>query len=322
MGCPRAMDTLAVSCWHIGLPRRYGKDDGVVAFTASELEEAASLAFTAVGFHDVMRGPMPRTPRVEIHVPPYRPKTLIPVLSWLATRLAQDGAEVTWYLDKRQGPDSVRKLLEGLGWALGKDRKERTVRLRGAPPPAATLPEPAGFIACLGAHQARLAADYGVFSPDHVDEGTLLLLDVALGHPPVDMVADIGVGYGSLAIGLVLNAVAQAAVGTDVDCIALWLAERNASAHGIPLTLTCAPDPSGVQPTPLTICNIPTHINAEQTARFMTGLARRAEHGTLLTVVHTSLEDRYTRHLASGRLRVSRHPGPAHVVLEATRSGR
>lgn len=320
----RAMDTLALRCWHIGLPDQFGRDDGVVAFTASELHEAASRASAAMGFRDAVRGPVlvPRAPRIEIQVPPYRPKSLIPVLSWLATRLGQDDAEVSWYLDKRQGPDSVRKLLEGMGWAVGKDRKGRTVRLHGAPPAAATLPEPASFIARLGARQVRLAADYGVFSPGHVDDGTSLLLDVALRHPPVDTVADIGVGYGPLAIGLVLNSVAQVAVGTDVDCIALWLAEQNADAHGVPLALDCTPDPSSVQPTPLTICNIPTHINAEQTARFMTGLAQRAEHGTLLVVVHASLEDRYTRHLVSAQLRVSRHPGPAHVVLEATGSRR
>ena len=308
--------------WHIGLPAQLGQDDGVVALTASELDEATSRASAAIGLHDAMRDLAPRAPRVEIHVPPYRPRSLIPVLAWLATRLGQDDAEVAWYLDNRQGPDSVRTLLERLGWSLAKDRKGRAVRLHGVRPPTAVLPEPASFIARLGGHQARLAADYGVFSPDHVDAGTALLLEVALLHPPVDTVADIGIGYGALAIGLVVNSVAQEVVATDVDCIALWLAEQNANAHGVPLALNCHPDPSSVQLTPLTLCNIPTHINAEQTARFMTGLVRRAKHGTLLVVVHASLEDRYTRYLTSARLRVHRHPGPAHVVLEVTGSGR
>jgi 16S rRNA G1207 methylase RsmC len=319
---PHMMDTRTLRCWHIGLPDRWEtQDDGVVAFTANELDQAAPRASAVLGLHDAMRDPVPRAPRVEIHVPPYRPKSLIPVLSWLATHLGRDDAEVSWYLGKQQGPDSVRKLLEGLGWSLTKDRQGNTVRLHATQSPSTALPEPASFIARLGSHQARLAADYGVFSPDHVDDGTSLLLDVALRRPPVDIVADIGIGYGSLAIGLVLNSVAQAAVGTDVDCIALWLTEQNANAHGVPLTLNCHPDPSSVQLTPLTLCNIPTHINAEQTARFMAGLARRAEHGTLLVVVHASLEHRYTRHLTSARLPVIRHPGPAHVVLEITGSG-
>lgn len=316
------MIATSIGCWHIGLPDQFGSDDGVVALSASEFTEATARAAATMGLHDAIRAPVPRAPRVEIHVPPYRPKSLLPVFSWLATRLGQHGADVSWCLDKRQGPDSVRKLLESSGWSLVKDRKGRVVRLRGARPPAAALPEPASFLACLGGHQARLVADYGVFSADHIDEGTSLLLDIALLHPPVDTVADIGIGYGCLAIGLVLNSVAQAAIGTDVDFIALWLAERNAKAHGVALTLSCHPDPSSVPFTPLTLCNIPTHINTEQTAWFMTSLARRAEHGTLLVVVHASLEDRYTRYLSSARLRVNRHPGPAHVVLQATGPGR
>lgn len=315
------MDTSAVSRWHIGLPDQFGQDEGIVALTAGELDEAASRGSSAVRFDDAMRNPAPRAPSVEIHVPPYRPKSLIPVFSWLAAQLGRSDAEVSWYLGKRQGPDSVRKLLEGLGWVLGKDRQGRSVRLHGRLPAVASLPEPAGFTSRLGAHEVKLVADYGVFSPDRVDAGTSLLLDVALEHRPVDVVADIGVGYGPLAIGLVLNSVAQAAVGTDVDCIALWLAAQNASALNVPLTLDCAADPSGAPPTPLTVCNIPTHINAEQTARLMAGLVRRAERGTLLAVVHASLADRYVRHLSAGRLRISRRASAAHVVLEATGLG-
>lgn len=315
------MSRPVVGRWHIGLPDEFVQDDGVVAFTASELNEAVPQAAEVVGFHEAMSGPPARrAPRVEIRVPTYRGKRLIPVLAWLASRLAREDAEVSWYLDRRKGPDSIRRLLEGWGWVLDKDWKGRTVRLHGSPPSTASLPEPRCFDAKLGSKQAVLLADYGVFSPDHVDEGTALLLDVALHHPPVDTVADIGVGYGPLAIGLVLNSTAQSAVGTDVDCIALWLADRNARAHEVPLALTCSPEPSSMRPTPLTVCNIPTHINAEQTARFMSGLAKRAQHGTLLVVVHASLENRYARHLASAGLRVDRHPGPAHVVLKATTS--
>lgn len=317
------MDKPGVGRWHIGLPDRLGKGDGVVAFTAGELDRAASAASTVVGFHDAIRNatmgnPAQRAHRVEIHLPPYRPRSLIPVLAWLATRLGERDAEVAWCLDKSQGPDSVRKLLEGAGWVLDKHLEGRTVRLRAALPDAGAPPEPARFVARLGARQARLAADYGVFSPHHVDEGTSLLLDVARDTPPVDIVADIGVGYGALAIGLVLNSVAHSAVGTDVDCIALWLVEQNANAHNISLSLKCAPDPASVQPTPLTVCNIPTHISTEETTRLMTGLARRAEHGRLLAVVHASLEGRYTRHLDSRQLQVRLHAGPAHVVIEAT----
>lgn len=224
---------------------------------------------------------------------------------------------MSWYLGRKQGADSVRKLLAGLGWVLRKERYGRDVRLTGSPPAEAPLPGPAGFTARLGARSAWLAADYGVFSPGRIDDGTALLLDVALSHGPVEAVADIGVGYGPLAIGIVLNSAAGAGIGTDVDCVALWLAGRNAGDLGVPLSLVPTQDPASVPPTPLTVCNIPTHINASQSARLMTGLARRAEQGTLLVVVHSSLEGRYERHLATRRLRLTRHAGPAHVVIEA-----
>lgn len=305
--------------WHVGPLGQPGPNEGVVAFTAGELDNSPSRAAATVGLHEAMTGSLPAAGQVDIRVPAYRGNSLIPVLAWLAaTHLSERDARVSWFLEKRQGPDSVRRLLEGLGWALDKDRVGRAVRLSGAPPATASLPAPRSYEAQLGDRRVELLADYGVFSPSRVDEGTALLLGVALQHRPIDVVADVGVGYGPLAIGLILNAVARSAVATDVDCIALWLAQRNAQAQGVQMALECTPDPTAVPPTPLTVCNVPTHINAEETRRFMAALARRAEHGTLLAVVHASLEARYTQHLNAAGLRVNRHPGPNHVVLETT----
>lgn len=310
-------------CWYVGLPEEATAGDGLVFLTAREQDAAPPVA-TVIGLHEAMENQVPTAPRVELRLPAYRGKALVLVLGWLAaTRLGQPGCEVTWYLDRQQGPDSVRRLLHELGWDLDRDRHGRIVRLRGkAPAGLGPPPQPRHFTAKLGAARVELAADYGVFSPDRVDEGSTLLLDVALRHQHVDVVADIGIGYGSLALGLVLNGIAGSAVGTDVDCIALWLAHRNATAHGVPLAVRCAADPTSVAPTPLTVCNIPTHIDTHQTRRLMAGLVQRAQHGTLLTVVHASLEARYTHHLASAKLSVERHPGRSHVVLAATHAER
>jgi 16S rRNA G1207 methylase RsmC len=308
-----------VSAWHVGLPEAPTAEDRVVAFNAAELAAArAAGAATALGFHDaVTAAHLDRGGEVEVHLPMYRGLAFVPLLAWLAARLAGDGATVSWYAAKQQGPDSIRRLLETAGWRLERERRGRLVRLRGRPPGAPERPAPRSFSAPLGGRQVEMAADYGVFSPERVDDGTALLLDVALRHEAVDRVADVGVGYGPLAIGLVLGAVARAAVATDVDCVALWLAGENARACGVPLALTCTPDPAAIDPTPLTVCNVPTHIDRHDTERFMAGLAGRARDGCLMAVVHASLEARYTRHLESHGLRVGRHPGPAHVVLEA-----
>lgn len=312
------MNTGQTTCWHIGQPPAgLVAGDGLVAFTAMELETARQSGNACVGFHEAVSAPLPKTSRVEVHLPAYRGMSLVPVLSWLVTRLADSEAIVRWHLDKQQGPDSIRRLLEGLGWRLERDRRGRTVRLIGAPPPTAAPPAPRRFTTTLSGREVQLAADYGVFSPERIDDGTALLLEVGLRQPPVDRLADIGVGYGPLAIGLLLGGTAGSAIATDVDCIAVWLAAENARVCGVPLTVACTPDPGAVPSTPLTVCNVPTHINSRETERFMAALASRARHGRLLAVVHASLEARYTGHLEAAGLQVKRHQSGAHVVLDA-----
>jgi 16S rRNA G1207 methylase RsmC len=304
--------------WHVGLPETPEREDGIVGFTASDLAAAAARSSEVRGLHDVLSDDdPPAAPQVDIHLPTYRPRTLVPLLAWLAPRLAEPHAEISWYLDKRQGPKTVQRLLEEAGWHLETERRGRQVRLKGTPTRTQPRPEPARFLARLGPHEAMLRADYGVFSPHQVDEGTALLLDVVLTHRAVEVVADIGVGYGPLAIGLVLNSVGAAAVGTEVDCLAMWLAQQNAADLHVPLDLVCDPDPLRVPMTPLTVCNVPTHINAAESARLMTGLVKRAEFGKVFAVVHASLAGRYARQFEAAGLRVVHHPGTHHVVLEA-----
>jgi 16S rRNA G1207 methylase RsmC len=311
--------------WHVGLPQQpatLGREDGVVAFTAAELAGARLTASTAVGFHEAMTAAPWPARQVDIHFPAYRSRTLIPVLSWLtASRLAAPDARVTWYLDKQQGPESFRRLLEELGWQLERERRGRTTLLSGRPPEPekVELPPPRQFTAGLGSRRAMLAADYGVFSPEHIDDGTELLLGIALDGPPVAAVADIGTGYGPLAIGLLLNGAAPSATGTDVDCVALWLAAENALRNGVRLPLLCTPEPTDAPPTPLTVCSVPTHLNRADTEQLLAGLAARARQGRLLIAFHKSMEARYTAHLERFGLAVRSHVGPAHVVLD-TRS--
>jgi 16S rRNA G1207 methylase RsmC len=267
-----------------------------------------------------MSDSLPRaTDRVDVHLPTYRGKSFVPVLAWLvAMRLTTPETEVVWHVDKRQGPDSMQRMLGSLGWRLEQTRRGRLRQLSGQAPPVACLPEPRQFTADIGGIRVRLEADHGVFSPTEVDAGTRLLLDVALRGPSVGVLADIGTGYAPLAIGLLANGIARRAVTTDVDCIALWLAERNASMNGVTaIETTCSADPGAVEPTSLTVCNVPTHINAEQTAALMAGLLRRARHGRLLAVVHASLEARYARYFTEVGVRPARHAGVHHVVLDS-----
>lgn len=312
-----------VGRWHLGIPASgIPPGDGGIGFTAAELA-AAPTAAPRIGLHTAMAADLPRAGAVSVRLPTYRGKSLIPVLSWLVTRrLAGPGAEVCWFLGKQQGPRSCAALLAELGWQeVQRARDGGLVRISGRPPVKPAQPEARQFSAVVGAHELTFLADYGVFSPDHIDDGSRLLTEVTLRQPPVSVLADIGVGYGPLAIAAVRNGIAARAVATDVDCIALWLAQRNAAASGVALDVHCTPDPRQAEPTPLTVCNVPTHVNAEQSAELMQALAQRARGGRkLLIVVHASLEARYARHLTAAGLTPVRHPGPAHVVLEATQA--
>ncbi len=305
--------------WVLGTPAAVAGDDGVVGLTAADLLIARGRAGLAVGLHEAMGTAVPKAgERVDIYLPAYRGKTFIPVLSWLvATRLSSVHSNAVWHIDKQQGPNSVMNLLTGLGWKLDRERKGRETLLSGWPPADVILPEPRDFVAEIGAGSLRLAADYGVFSPGEVDMGTELLLQVALRGPAVEVLADIGIGYGPLAIGLIRNGIARRGVATDIDCVALWLAQRNAETNQVPLEVVCSPDSSTVASTRLTVCNVPTHINAEQTQALMGGLLRRARQGRLLAVVHASLETRYARYFVDSGVPVTRHAGATHVVLDS-----
>jgi Methyltransferase small domain len=313
------------------------------ALPADAVPAAELSAAPRIGLHLAMATELPSAGAVTVRLPGYRGKSLIGVLSWLVThRLARPDAEVCWYLQKQQGPRSVAALLAGLGWQdVQRERDGDLVKITGHPAtwmprycgksdsrfPTTSLehagpgrlPPARQFSAVLGAHELTFLADYGVFSPDRIDDGTRLLAEVMLRQPPVGTLADIGTGYGPLAIAAIRNEIAARAVATDVDCIALWLAERNAAACGVALDVRCTPDPLQVQATALTVCNVPTHVSAVQSAELMRALAQRAMGGRkLLIVVHASLESRHARYLAEAGLAISRHPGPSHVVLDAT----
>lgn len=79
--------------------------------------------------------------------------------------------------------------------------------------------------------QAQLTTDRGVFSADHVDAGSkLLLLD---GPPPVDddaVLVDVGCGYGPIALTLALRNPGATVYAVDVNERARQLCERN-TAH-------------------------------------------------------------------------------------------
>ena len=78
-----------------------------------------------------------------------------------------------------------------------------------------------------------LATDRGVFSPDRIDAGTRAL--IAEGPPVVEqgVVADVGCGYGPVAITLALRSPAVRVLAVDTNERALELCRANAARHGV-----------------------------------------------------------------------------------------
>ena len=90
----------------------------------------------------------------------------------------------------------------------------------------------------------QLTTDRGVFSGEHVDPGTKLLLTEAAETPagPCDLL-DLGCGYGAIAVTLALRAPAARVWALDVNERALELTAENAAAAGVGDRVTaCVPD--------------------------------------------------------------------------------
>jgi 16S rRNA G1207 methylase RsmC len=94
----------------------------------------------------------------------------------------------------------------------------------------------------------RLAVETagGVFSPDHVDTGTQVLLREAPTPPDRGTFLDLGCGWGPIALTLALQSRAATVYAVDVNERALDLTRANAAATGLtnvrPATPESVPD--------------------------------------------------------------------------------
>ena len=139
----------------------------------------------------------------------------------------------------------------------------------------------------------RLATDRGVFSGDRVDPGTRVLL--AEG-PPVrgPVLADVGCGYGPIAVTLALRAGPDATVwAVDVNERARALCRSNAEANGVADQVrVVAPEEV---PAALTVdqvwSNPPIRIGKTALHDLLTGWLERLDpaHGTAELVVQKHL---------------------------------
>jgi 16S rRNA G1207 methylase RsmC len=249
-------------------------------------------------------GEVERADEIAVAPPRWRGHSFIELCEWLVcAKLANPGASATWRAPKRGGATGVRKVLDARGWDVV-ERKDGDDRVfEGMVPEAAAFPEPRTFIE----DGVTFAADWGVFSREHLDEGTRLLYEAACGYD-ASFVVDVGTGYGPLPILLHKAGRCTRAIGTDVDLVALYLARRNAIASDADVAFMALADPTKVDESPLTLCEIPTHTS--DTGALVAGLKGRS--GVVLVAVHRGIEERYRR-LLDGAPTVA--TSASHAVL-------
>lgn len=82
----------------------------------------------------------------------------------------------------------------------------------------------------------------GIFSPDHIDTGTAVLLELLDEAPKVGDVLDIGCGWGPIALSIAISRPHVTVWAIDVNERALELTRLNAAKLGITNIKTCKPD--------------------------------------------------------------------------------
>jgi 16S rRNA (guanine1207-N2)-methyltransferase len=85
----------------------------------------------------------------------------------------------------------------------------------------------------LAGRDLDLVTAGGVFSPEHLDQGTRVLLDSVPTPPAAGHLLDLGAGWGPIALSLALQSPDATVWAVDVNERALDLVRRNAARHGI-----------------------------------------------------------------------------------------
>ena len=85
----------------------------------------------------------------------------------------------------------------------------------------------------LAGREVEVSTAGGIFSPDHVDSGTSVLLASTPPPPPGGNLLDLGCGWGPIALSLAMEAPHATVWAVDVNERALDLTRRNAVALGL-----------------------------------------------------------------------------------------
>lgn len=94
----------------------------------------------------------------------------------------------------------------------------------------------------LAGNRVSVETAGSIFSPDHVDTGTAVLLELLDEAPAIGDVLDIGCGWGPIALSLAMSRPHVTVWAVDVNERALELTRRNAEKLGLTNVKVCQPD--------------------------------------------------------------------------------
>ncbi|EYR64181.1 16S rRNA methyltransferase [Actinotalea ferrariae CF5-4] len=143
----------------------------------------------------------------------------------------------------------------------------------------------------LAGRELEVETAGGVFSPDHVDLGTRVLLRTVPAPPPAGDLVDLGCGWGPVALTLALESPGAQVWAVDVNERALDLVRRNARRHGLDNVTAVTPDAVPPELRPVAIwSNPPIRVGKAALHDLLrTWLARLAPDGEAHLVVQRNL---------------------------------
>ena len=136
-----------------------------------------------------------------------------------------------------------------------------------------------------------LVTSGGIFSPDALDKGTVILLDEVPDPSPTGNLLDIGCGWGPVALTMALKSPKARVYAVDVNERCIALTSDNAAALGLDNVTACRPEAVDPQLRFDTIwSNPPIRIGKDELhALLLLWLPRLAPEGIAWLVVQKNL---------------------------------
>ena len=94
----------------------------------------------------------------------------------------------------------------------------------------------------LGGVKTTVVTAGGVFSPEHIDQGTQVLLAHIASAKPTGIFLDIGCGWGPIALALAIQSPKATIYAVDVNERCLELTKINAQKLGLNNIIACKPE--------------------------------------------------------------------------------